>query len=88
MALAEVLADQLTPLSIFGRLSFGLTAASLATRDMLPLRVLGLVVGLFVVVYNYLMPGGPLWPVTLWLGVFIAIHAFRVAEIIRERRGI
>ena len=32
MALAEVLADQLTPLSIFGRLSFGLTAASILAK--------------------------------------------------------
>jgi hypothetical protein len=88
MALAEILADQLTPLSIVGHLSFGLTAASLAMRDMLLLRVLGLVSGLFGVVYNYLVPGGPLWLVIFWLGVFMLIHAFRVIEIIRERRGI
>jgi len=66
MALAEILADQLTPLSIVGHLSFGL----------------------FGVVYNCLVPGGPLWLVIFWLGVFMAIHAFRVIEIIRERRGI
>lgn len=88
MALAEILADQLTPLSIVGHLSFGLTAASLAMRDMLLLRVLGLVSGLFGVVYNYLVPGGPLWLVIFWLGVFMIIHAVRVIEIIRERRGV
>jgi len=34
------------------------------------------------------VPGGPLWLVIFWLGVFMLIHAFRVIKIIRERRGI
>ena len=55
---------------------------------MLLLRVLGLISGLFGVVYNYLVPGGPLWLVIFWLGVFMAIHAVRVIEIIRERQGV
>ena len=41
MSFWEVLASQLTLLSIMGHLSFGLTAVSLAMRDMLLIRALG-----------------------------------------------
>jgi hypothetical protein len=88
MSFAEILAEQFTLLSLVGHLSFGLTALSLAMRDMLLLRVLGVASGLFGVGYNYFVPGGPLWLVIFWLGVFLAIHLWRIIEIVVERRAI
>ena len=87
MSIQEILAEQLTLLSIVGHLSFGLTAISLAMRDMLLLRVLGVASGLFGVGYNYFVPGGPLWLVIFWLTVFLLIHLWRIVEIVRERRA-
>ena len=40
-------------------------------RDMILLRSVAIVSGLVGMVYNYMVPGGPLWLVIFWLGVFI-----------------
>ena len=84
----DILAEQATPLNIAGHLSFGLTAVSLAMRDMLLLRLLGVASGVFGLAYNYLVPGGPLWLVLFWLSVFLTIHLWRIFEIVRERRSV
>lgn len=88
MSLAEILTEQLQPFNLVGHLSFGLTALSLAMRDMLLLRILGVASGLFGVAYNYFVPGGPLWLVIFWLTVFLAIHVWRIVEIVAERRAV
>jgi len=88
VSLEAFLAEQLTPLSLVGHASFALTALSLAMRDMLLLRALGVVSGVFGVAYNYFLPGGPLWLVIFWLGVFVAIHVWRIVEILLERNRV
>ena len=61
MSFWEVLASQLTFLSIMGHLSFGLTAVSLAMRDMLLLRALGVASGLFGVITIWCRAGSFGW---------------------------
>jgi CRP-like cAMP-binding protein len=88
LEIQEVLADQITLLNLVGHLSFAVTAASLAMRDMLLLRFLGVVSGLLGISYNYFLPGGPLWLVIFWLVIFSLIHLWRIYGIFSERRAV
>lgn len=75
-------------LQIVGHMSFGLTAVSFYVRDMLLLRSLAIGAGLVGLVYNYLVPGGPLWLVIFWICVFMAINLARIGHLIWERRQV
>ncbi len=77
-----------TLLDIIGHASFALTAVSFYLRDVLSLRLLAIASGLVGIVYNYSLPGGPLWLVIFWLSVFISINTVRVVGIVIERRSI
>jgi hypothetical protein len=48
-------------LDLVGHSSFMLTAISFCLRDMILLRAVAIVSGLVGVIYNYLIPVGPLW---------------------------
>jgi CRP-like cAMP-binding protein len=77
-----------TLLAIIGHTSFALTALSFYLRDILLLRALAIVSGLVGMVYNYFVPGGPLWLVLFWLAVFISINTVRIVGIFAERRAV
>jgi hypothetical protein len=75
-------------LDVVGHASFLLTAISFYVRDMLLLRALAIIAGLVGIVYNYLIPIGPLWLPIFWLSVFISINTVRIVGIVLDRRSI
>jgi hypothetical protein len=76
-----------TLLDLVGHLSFGLTAFSFYVRDML-LRTLATASGAVGIVFNYFIPGGPLWLVIFWLCVFMTLNLFRIFTLLSERRRV
>jgi xanthosine utilization system XapX-like protein len=75
-------------LFVSGNLSFALAALGFLARDMLWLRLLSIGSGLFGLVYNSLVPAGPLWLVLGWLALFLAINLVQVFTLLRERRPV
>ncbi len=73
---------------VMGHASFLLTGVSFYVRDMLLLRALAIISGLVGIMYNYLIPVGPLWLSIFWLSVFISINAVRIVGIVLDRRSI
>jgi hypothetical protein len=71
--------------AIFGHVGFLLVGASYAAKDMLTLRILGLVAGLFLTAYNYFAPAQPLWLVIDWNLVFTAINVWGIVSHLRSR---
>lgn len=52
------------------------------------LRALSVCAGAVGILYNYLVPNGPLWLVIFWLCVFITINALRIAHLIYEAKKV
>lgn len=75
-------------LDFVGHLSFVLTALSFCVKDMIHLRVLAILSGLFGIFYNYNIEMGPLWLVIFWLSVFSLINLLRIGHLIWEKRSI
>ena len=72
-------------LNLIGHLSFVLTAASFALRDMMLLRLLAIASGALGLIYNYTLPGGPLWLVLFWLSVFMLINIVQIVRLLWAR---
>ncbi len=73
---------------IIGHAAFALTAVSFLFRDMLVLRALAIASGLIGIVYNYILPVGPLWIPIFWVSIFVMINAYRLIGIYIERRQV
>lgn len=78
----------MTWVDLAGHASFILSAISFTLRDILLLRALAVVSGLVGIVYNYKVPGGPLWLVLFWLSVFLVINLVQIAWLRLEQRKI
>ena len=79
---------ELTLWAFFGHASFALTAVSFYVKDILVLRALSICAGAVGIVYNYMLPAGPLWLVIFWLCVFMAINGYRIAHLVYESRRV
>lgn len=75
-------------IDLLGHLSFVIIALSFVMRDIIWLRVVSILGSFFAIIFNYLIPGGPIWIVIGWSLVFIAIHTYSLVILIRERRGV
>ncbi len=62
-----------------GHLSFLIVALSLLMRDIILLRVLGILSGVVGIGYNYFVTTEPLWVPIIWLLVFMAINIYMIA---------
>ena len=73
-------------ISIFGNLSFALSALSFLMQDMSRLRLIAIVSAVFGIFYNYNVTETPLWLVIFWLSTFMTINlSMLVAEHIRNK---
>ena len=73
-------------ISIFGNLSFALSALSFLMQDMSRLRLIAIVSAVFGIFYNYNVTESPLWLVIFWLSTFMTINlSMLVAEHIRNK---
>jgi hypothetical protein len=79
---------ELTPWAVFGHTSFALTAVSFYVKDVLVLRALSICAGAVGILYNYLVPAGPLWLVIFCLCVFMSINALRIAHLVYETKKV
>ena len=61
-------------ISIFGNLSFALSALSFLMQDMSRLRLIAIVSAVFGIFYNYNVTESPLWLVIFWLSTFLTIN--------------
>ena len=73
---------------VIGSLAYAVTAAALLVRDILWLRVLGLVANVGFVAFNITAPGGPTFVFLGWSLLFLAINLFQTGSLILERRSI
>ena len=71
-----------------GHFSFLLIALSFFMRDMLMLRIFAMAGNCVGVIFNYYVPGGPIWLVMFWLSLFFLINLERIIALIRERRRV
>lgn len=78
----------MTLIHTVGHISFVLTALSFYVRDILMLRALAIVSGIFGVFYSFNITVAPLWLTIFWLCVFMSINGVRIFNILRERQGI
>jgi len=62
-----------------GHLSFLIVALSLLMRDIILLRVLGILSGVVGIGYNYFVTTEPLWVPIIWLLVFMVINIYMIA---------
>ena len=73
-------------ISIFGNLSFALSALSFLMQDMSRLRLIAIVSAVFGILYNYNVTESPLWLVIFWLSTFLTINLWMLgAECIRNK---
>ena len=63
-------------ISVFGNLSFTLTAVSFLMKDMIRLRLIALLSGVFGIIFNFFVAEDPLWLVIFWLTVFMLINLY------------
>ena len=66
-------------ISIFGNLSFALSALSFLMHDMSRLRMIAIISALFGIFYNYNVTDSPLWLVIFWLSTFLGINLSMLA---------
>jgi len=78
----------MTLIHTVGHISFVLTAFSFYVRDILMLRALAIVSGIFGVFYSFNITVAPLWLTIFWLCVFMSINGVRIFNILRERQGV
>ncbi|MDP6688051.1 MAG: cyclic nucleotide-binding domain-containing protein [Alphaproteobacteria bacterium] len=69
-----------------GHLSFLIVALSLLMRDIILLRLLGILSGLVGVGYNYFVTVEPLWVPIIWLSVFMLINIYMIATFFVSNR--
>ena len=73
-------------ISIFGNLSFALSALSFLMPDMSRLRLIAIVSAVLGIFYNYNVTESPLWLVIFWLSTFLTINFWMLAtEYIRNK---
>ena len=63
-------------ISVFGNLSFALTAMSFLMKDMVRLRLIALLSGVFGIIFNSFVAENPLWLVIFWLTIFMLINLY------------
>ena len=63
-------------ISVFGNLSFILTAVSFLMKDMIRLRLIAVVSGVFGITFNSSVAEEPLWLVIFWISVFMLINIY------------
>lgn len=71
-----------------GHVSFVIIALSFIMRDIVWLRIVSILGSVFSIVFNYFIPGGPIWIVIGWSTVFIMIHAYNLFVSVRERQAV
>ena len=64
----------MTAIDFVGHLSFLIVALSLAMKDIIFLRILGILSGFVGIFYNYFVTTDPLWIPIIWLSIFIVIN--------------
>ena len=64
----------MTTIDFVGHLSFLIVALSLAMKDIIFLRILGILSGFVGIFYNYFVTTDPLWIPIIWLSIFIVIN--------------
>ena len=69
-----------------GHLSFLIVALSLLMRDIILLRLLGILSGVVGIGYNYFVTMEPLWVPIIWLSVFMAINIYMIATFFLANR--
>ena len=69
-----------------GHLSFLIVALSLLMRDIILLRLLGILSGVVSIGYNYFVTMEPLWVPIIWLSVFMAINIYMIATFFLANR--
>jgi len=73
-------------IDIVGHLSFLIVALSLAMKDIIFLRILGILSGLVGIFYNYFVTTDPLWIPIVWLSIFIAINIYMISVFYLENQ--
>ena len=69
----------MTTIDFVGHLSFLIVALSLAMKDIIFLRILGILSGFVGIFYNYFVTTDPLWIPIIWLSIFIVINIFMIS---------
>ena len=69
----------MTTIDLVGHLSFLIVALSLAMKDIIFLRILGILSGFVGIFYNYFVTTDPLWIPIIWLSIFIVINIFMIS---------
>ena len=76
----------MTTIDIAGHLSFLIVAISLAMKDIIFLRILGICSGIVGVFYNYFVTSDPLWVPIIWLFLFIIINSTMISIFYLENK--
>ena len=69
----------MTTIDIAGHFSFLIVAISLAMKDIIFLRILGICSGIVGIFYNYFVTSDPLWVPIIWLSLFIIINSSMIS---------
>lgn len=69
-----------------GHLSFLIVALSLLMRDIVLLRVLGILSGVVGIGYNYFVTEEPLWVPIIWLSIFMIINVYMITTFYLSNR--
>ena len=77
----------MTTIDIAGHLSFLIVAISLAMKDIIFLRILGICSGFVGIFYNYFVTSDPLWVTIIWLSIFIIINSYMISRFYLENKG-
>ncbi len=64
----------MTTIDLVGHFAFLIVALSLAMKDIIFLRILGILSGFVGIFYNYFVTTDPLWIPIVWLSIFIVIN--------------
>ena len=72
---------------IFGHLSFLLAAFSFLMRDIIWLRIISIISGLIGIIFNFLIPAGPLWIPIMWITIFICINIYMITTFYYSNRN-
>ena len=74
----------MTTIDIAGHLSFLIVAISIAMKDIIFLRILGICSGIVGIFYNYFVTSDPLWVPIIWLSIFIIINSSMISRFYLE----
>lgn len=73
-------------IDIFGHLSFLLIAFSFLMKDIIWLRIISIISGVIGIVYNLMIPAGPLWLPIMWIAIFIIINTYMILSFYYSNR--